>query len=46
MLLKSYGAEIVLTPREKGMKGAIAKAGEYEAHMDMKGDCGGVLSVT
>jgi len=27
-LLKAYGAELVLTPREKGMKGAIAQAQE------------------
>jgi len=27
-LMSAYGAEFVLTPREKGMKGAIAKAGE------------------
>jgi len=27
-LLKAYGAELVLTPGEGGMKGAIAKAGE------------------
>src|SRR6184192_1610592 len=27
-LLKAFGAEIVLTPREKGMNGAIAKANE------------------
>jgi cysteine synthase A len=27
-LMASYGAEFVLTPREKGMKGAIEKAGE------------------
>ena len=26
-----YGAEFVLTPREKGMKGAIEKAGELVA---------------
>ena len=29
-LLKAYGAEIVLTPGEKGMAGAIAKAEELE----------------
>ncbi len=27
-LMKAYGAELVLTPREQGMKGAIAKARE------------------
>lgn len=27
-LMSAYGAEFVLTPREKGMKGAIEKAGE------------------
>ena len=27
-IMSSYGAEFVLTPREKGMKGAIEKAGE------------------
>ena len=27
-IMASYGAEFVLTPREKGMKGAIEKAGE------------------
>src|SRR5438034_4095358 len=27
-LLKAFGAEIVLTPRERGMPGAIEKAGE------------------
>ena len=30
-IMVSYGAEIVLTPREKGMKGAIEKAGELVA---------------
>ncbi|MEO6230826.1 MAG: cysteine synthase A [Ferruginibacter sp.] len=29
-LMALYGAEFVLTPREKGMKGAIEKAGELE----------------
>ncbi len=32
-LLKAYGAEIVLTPGEKGMAGAIAKAEELEKEM-------------
>ena len=27
-LLRAYGAEVYLTPREQGMKGAIARAGE------------------
>lgn len=30
-LLRSYGAELVLTPGAEGMKGAIAKAGELQA---------------
>ncbi len=30
-LMSIYGAEFVLTPREKGMKGAIEKAGELTA---------------
>lgn len=30
-LMKSYGAELVLTPREKGMRGAIEKASELHA---------------
>jgi cysteine synthase A len=30
-LMALYGAEFVLTPREKGMKGAIEKAGELTA---------------
>ena len=30
-LMAAYGAEFVLTPREKGMKGAIEKAGELVA---------------
>lgn len=29
-LISLYGAELVLTPREKGMKGAIEKAGELQ----------------
>lgn len=29
-IMKSYGADIVLTPREKGMKGAIEKAAEIQ----------------
>lgn len=30
-LMKAYGAELVLTPREKGMRGAIEKAQELKA---------------
>ncbi len=30
LLMKAYGAELVLTPAAEGMKGAIAKAGELE----------------
>lgn len=33
-ILKAYGAEIVLTPRETGMKGSIQKAGEMAAELD------------
>jgi cysteine synthase A len=33
-VLAAYGAEIVLTPREKGMKGAIAKATELTSQTE------------
>lgn len=32
-ILKAYGAEIVLTPRETGMKGSMEKAGELAAEI-------------
>lgn len=33
-ILKAYGAEIVLTPRELGMKGSMEKAGELAREID------------
>ena len=33
-VIKAYGAEIVLTPREKGMKGAILRAEELQRELD------------
>jgi cysteine synthase len=33
-ILKAYGAEIVLTPREKGMKGAMEKADELAGNTE------------
>ena len=35
-ILKAYGAEIVLTPREKGMKGSMEKAKELAAEIENK----------
>lgn len=32
-ILRAYGAEIVLTPRERGMKGSIERAGELAAEI-------------
>jgi len=36
-LMKAYGAELELTPRELGMKGSIARAQEIVAELDGKG---------
>ncbi len=33
-LVKAYGAELVLTPKEKGMKGAIEKAKELQTELN------------
>lgn len=33
-LVKAYGAELVLTPKEKGMKGAIDKANELQKELN------------
>jgi len=33
-LVKAYGAELVLTPKEKGMKGAIEKAAELQKELN------------
>lgn len=33
-LMAAYGAELELTPKEQGMKGAIARAGELAAQID------------
>ena len=41
-MLRFLGAEVVLTPREKGMKGAIAKAAEILAETPGCGDAGPV----
>ena len=37
VMLKALGAKVVLTPAEKGMKGAIAKANEIVAGLNGKG---------
>lgn len=36
VLLKAFGAKVVLTPPERGMKGAIAKANEIVAKLPGK----------
>ena len=37
VMLKALGAKLVLTPGERGMKGAIAKANELVASLNGKG---------